>query len=241
MVKKVGCIGCLGVVGVVLLLVVIVAVAGPRTSSRTTETASSPSSPASQVEESASSAEEEVAAVPPSDPVVQPIALRGSGQTATDPITLPGRNAIATFKHDGRRNFAVKVFAPGAREDLLINKIGPYDGSRLISGAAPVTLDIQADGNWTVEVDPIRPTSSPAFSGRGDAVSGSFRPPGNGAWTMTHDGTRNFAVKLHCSTGSPQLIQNIIGPLDGSRVVTFRGNSCFWEVEADGSWSLAPR
>ena len=40
-----------------------------------------------------------------------------------------------------------------------------------------VTFDIRADGAWTIRIDPVGPADSPAFSGKGDAVSGLFDPP----------------------------------------------------------------
>jgi len=152
---------------------------------------------------------------------------------------LPPGAHIVTFTHDGARNFAVKTFQAN-KEDLLINRIGPYQGARPLVGGDPITFDIQADGNWTAQIEPIGQAPSPAFSGRGDAVSGTFNPPASGAWEVRHDGQRNFIVQLHCAGGS-NLVQNQIGPVSGSRVVQFGRGPCFWEVEADGSWSLAPR
>lgn len=74
-------------------------------------------------------------------------------------------------------------------------------------------------------------------------MSGQFSPPGSGAWTITHDGKRNFIVQLYCAGDSfgPQLVQNMIGAVDGSKVVQFGRGLCYWVVQADGAWSLAPR
>jgi hypothetical protein len=129
----------------------------------------------------------------------------------------------------------------GDKKDLLINEIGSYQGQRPIFGQEPVFFDIDADGAWTLRIEPVGTQGSPAFSGRGDAVSGMFSPPsGPSPWTITHTGESNFAVWLHCSGGS-DLIQNEIGRVAGSRVIQFEDGPCLWEVEADGEWSLAPR
>jgi hypothetical protein len=178
------------------------------------------------------------APVPTEEP--EPVELSGSGQYATEPITLPVGVYAATFSHDGQSNFVVLSYIDN-EEDLLINEIGPYSGSRpLVSAGSPITLNIDADGAWTLRIEPIGPTSSPAFAGDGDAVSGIFEAPGLGPWNISHSGFSNFVVLLHCEGGS-SLIQNEIGAVEGSQVVNFASGPCFWEVEADGNWSLEPR
>jgi hypothetical protein len=123
----------------------------------------------------------------------------------------------------------------------LINTIGPYNGTRPIIGTDPVTFDIEADGAWTLVLEPIKGGGEPPFSGKGDDVSSFFAPPQTGPWEFSHDGKRNFVVKLHCSDGTPQLVQNRIGEFEGSGIVRFGKAPCYWEVTADGNWSLAPR
>jgi hypothetical protein len=176
---------------------------------------------------------------PSPTPKPEPIVLRGRGQHATQAVSPPGQISVATFTHTGRRNFIVYSHV-GQRRELLVNKIGNYQGQRPILGADPVVFDIDADGDWTIILDvvPLVPTAD--IQGHGDFVSGIFNPPGNGAWEIQHAGTRNFIVKLHCASGT-NLVQNVIGPVSGSRVLQFGRGPCFWEIEADGSWLLRPR
>lgn len=176
---------------------------------------------------------------PTSTPEPEPVVLEGFGQFATNPILLPSTVSVATFTHNGSRNFVVKVFQ-GSDQDLLVNEIGAYQGSRPILGLEPVVLDIDADGAWTVRIEPIGLATSPAFGGSGDAVSGLFDPPSTGPWTVEHNGQRNFVVWLHCASSS-DLVQNEIGPVSGSTVISFGDGPCFWEIEADGGWALNPR
>lgn len=168
------------------------------------------------------------------------VALAGRGQTATETVSPPAPQSIATFTHDGTRNFIVRAHPDSGSPDLLVNKIGAYSGSRLLASTSPVMLDIKADGRWTATLDPIPWSGEAAFSGTGDAVSGQFDAPAAGAWTFSHDGQRNFIVRLHCA-GTRDLIQNRIGAAEGSQVIPARRGPCFWEVQADGAWSLAPR
>lgn len=169
----------------------------------------------------------------------EPLYLEGRGQTATDPFSLPAPDSMIAFTHDGSRNFIVRAYA-GDRPDSLVNVIGPYSGSRPISSTNPVSLDIQADGAWTATVSPIPPDGSLEFSGVGDTVGGWFTPPSRATFDITHDGSRNFIVRAQCA-GRSESVQNEIGPVTGSRVVTFRGGPCYWDVRADGNWSLTPR
>lgn len=169
----------------------------------------------------------------------QPVTFNGTGQYATDPFTLPAPVSVAHFTHSGSSNFIVEVYT-GNEKDLLINTIGAYDGYRPLVSLEQVSLNITADGGWSVQIDPIGVANTAAFSGRGDAVSGLFDPPASGAWEIAHNGKSNFIVFLHCAGGS-RLIQNEIGPVTGSTIIQFAEGPCFWEVQADGAWSLSPR
>ena len=176
---------------------------------------------------------------PTPKPTFASVTLAGAGQTATDPIELPAGVYKAHFTHGGNANFIVKSYQ-ATTEDLLINKIGAYDGVRPVVGGETLLLDIDADGAWSLTIDEIGSQASPAFSGRGDAVSDLFEPPASGPWTITHDGQANFIVRCQCAGGA-SLVQNEIGAVDGSRVVQFSRGPCFWDVKADGSWALQPR
>lgn len=167
--------------------------------------------------------------------------LQGSGQSAPAAFYLPATDSVLTFTHSGSRNFIVQAYVGSARPDLLVNTIGGYSGSRPLSAAEPVMLDIQADGPWTVQIDPIAGGGAVAFSGAGDSVSGWFDSPGRATIDVSHDGARNFIVSAHCTGGRPTLVQNEIGAASGSRVVNFPSGSCYWNVRADGNWSLTPR
>jgi hypothetical protein len=125
--------------------------------------------------------------------------------------------------------------------DLLINEIGSYTGSRPLVGPGSYIFDIDADGGWSVTITPIGAQATISTSGVGDSVSGVFLVSGSTAtMTVSHDGSSNFAVWLNCD-GGRDLFQNEIGPVSGSRVLQIpRGSSlCFWDVTADGAWSLA--
>lgn len=174
---------------------------------------------------------------------VPPVALEGSGQAVTDMIVPPSGVNRVTFTHQGRRNFIVKVYT-GAGEDLLVNKVGVYEGSRPLFTDEQVFFEINADGPWSILIEPIAFDESIAggFTGQGDAVSGVFTPPSSGPvpFDVLHTGDRNFIVYLHCAGGS-NLLQNEVGAVGGSFVVRYDNGPCLWEVQADGEWTLTPR
>jgi hypothetical protein len=182
-------------------------------------------------------------AVPPTSsptPVLVPVALEGDGQTATDPVQPPGPISVASLTHKGSRNFIVYVIA-GDQKELLVNTIGEYQGQVPVSSTGPVIFNIEADGHWSLHLDPLGSADSAAFAGTGDSVSGVFDAPANGAWEIENAGKRNFIVYLTCNDRRPDLIENKIGPFKGSTYLTFGGKHCFWTVRSDGAWSLAPR
>jgi hypothetical protein len=168
-----------------------------------------------------------------------PITLSGTGRKVTDPISLPWDNTRVTLSHNGNRNFAVTAYQGGA-ETLLVNVIGGFQGARPLIGAGEVYLDIDADGDWTATIEPLGQADGAAFAGSGPDVSGLFDAPVSGPWEFSHDGSRNFVVHLHCA-GTSDLVQNEVGKVAASTEVSFGTAPCFWEVEGDGNWSLAPQ
>lgn len=179
--------------------------------------------------------------IPATEVPVEPIHLEGSGQTATDPVDVGFPAAVASLTHNGSRNFIVHVLTGDGAEDSIVNEIGPYSGQVLVPGPGALTFDVKADGAWTIDINPAGSASEAAFSGKGDAVSGLFDPPENGAWEISHDGESNFMVHLVCGGDRSRSVQNEIGPVTASAIVKFGDGPCLWTVHADGNWTLAPR
>jgi hypothetical protein len=181
--------------------------------------------------------------VPTATPEPEPITINGSGQTVTDPIYVPFSLARVTFTHNGRSNFIVQVYS-GDDVDYLTNAIGDYTGSRLMLGEREVFFEMNADGDWTIQIDPlgVDVTLAEGASGRGDMITELFFPKKEGAvpYKFTHNGDSNFIVKLICA-GGEDYVQNEIGTVDGSAVARFKDGPCMWDVQADGDWTIAPK
>lgn len=177
-------------------------------------------------------------------PPPQPIVLSGIGAKVTDPIMIPFGYARATFTHDGRSNFIVWAYQ-GSDRDLVVNEIGAYTGSRFVAGKKETFFEIDADGTWSLRLEPLgynQGIATGGIQGRGDTVSDLFEPAkiGNIPYRFSHNGNSNFIVWLYC-TGGNDLIQNEIGPVASEAVARFSKGPCFYEVQADGDWSIAPK
>ena len=151
----------------------------------------------------------------------------------------PGQVAVATLTHDGSRNFAIFSLDAGmAQQDLIVNTIGPYQGTVLFNagfGGDPSSLEITADGNWTVTMKSVlslRQFSGNAVTGVGDDVVLYLGDAG--AATISHDGSRNFAIWLYGD--STDLAVNEIGPYNGT--VRWMAGPSVVAVTADGNWGV---
>lgn len=91
-----------------------------------------------------------------------PWTFSGNGADVSSPFLLESGMGAVKYKmhHVGSSNFQIWLFhVSGDYEELLVNEIGNYDGSTLhsvggILGSEPGIhyLDIEADGNWQVEI-----------------------------------------------------------------------------------------
>lgn len=171
-----------------------------------------------------------------------PIRIDGRGDDVVS-INKPDVPAIVRLTHTGSSNFIVTSHDGAGNEiDLLVNEIGPYEGTRPLDfAAAELTerLEIQADGNWAVVVEPLSAARSirvPAakFSGQGDSVlvlSGSSPDTAD----ISHLGESNFVVKSYGRTS--HLLVNEIGDYEGTVIIP--GDTAVLEVVADGQWQIA--
>ncbi len=74
--------------------------------------------------------------------------LNGSGDEV---VRYEGSASTLTSTHDGSSNFIILGFkADGEYNELIVNEIGTYSGTDTIDSETDI-LDIQADGNWTLD------------------------------------------------------------------------------------------
>lgn len=165
--------------------------------------------------------------------------LTGRGADVVDLVVPDGDAAVLNITHQGSSNFAITGYdASGEYLDLLVNEIGNYEGSRpvnLVDGDTVAELEIEADGEWTIEVVPLvsLPVSGDQVTGHGDQILVVGWTGGRLA--VTHDGESNFVVLTYGQSGTDLAI-NVIGPYDGT--IRLDSNVFIVEVQADGKWTL---
>lgn len=66
-----------------------------------------------------------------------------------------GKTTVATFTHDGKRNFIVYLRTLDGDYSLATNEIGVYTGEKVIKLEKDKEYfwDVKADGNWTIKLD----------------------------------------------------------------------------------------
>lgn len=173
--------------------------------------------------------------------IVTPQEFSGSGDDVVTGVNL-GSSGIyrAHITHSGSRNFIVKSYSDSGSKNLMVNTIGDYDGYVLVLGSSPLSIEVQADGNWDISIEKCGTTTENSFSGNGDYVTDVFQAT-SGAWTFTYNGEHNFVVRAYTTSGSDLLV-NTIGSYEGTQMLTVpAGSNVVLEIKADtsGTWTAA--
>jgi hypothetical protein len=181
-------------------------------------------------------------------PDFETLSYSGSGDSVITDIDLPeGAVYYAYLTHSGSRNFIVKAYDSSDRHDLLVNEIGNYYGSCLITLTDVSRIEVTASGDWSINISqltfPDGNRDITSLSGSGAYVSYIFDAPA-GTWSFTHDGSRNFIVYAYftdgtsLSTKNRDLVINEIGVYSGDHYISVpTGKHIILSIEADGNWT----
>jgi hypothetical protein len=169
-----------------------------------------------------------------------PLVFTGAGDDVVD-IGAGNTALFVIASHDGQSNFIVHSLDEDLQDvDGVVNEIGTFAGTVPLSTFGSVAdvryLEVQADGNWSLELIGIARlpvVNDPSFAGAGKQVV--LYMGGGGIFTITHDGTSNFIVHVTTADGVDGLI-NEIGPYSGRKPVP--AGAAIIEVNADGNWSF---
>jgi hypothetical protein len=171
--------------------------------------------------------------------------FNGRGDSRTPPFDLVGGMTIFRSTHQGTELFVLRLFdSKGQQIRVLANQTGKYDGSIGVGApAGAFTIEITADGPWSITVEQPRPTSGEALPAateqRGQQVVGAFAGGGDVRFTFTHDGQSIFTVTLFDNEGNATaILVSETGAYDNS-VVASAPPIFYLVVDADGSWSAA--
>ncbi len=92
----------------------------------------------------------------PANAEAPPIRFDGTGVSVSPVLDLDAGLVRFRLTHDGSENFIVELYAAdGDPIDLLVNEIGEFSGAQAveIEEAGSYLLNIDADRDWTVEVE----------------------------------------------------------------------------------------
>lgn len=180
----------------------------------------------------------------------KPISFSGTGDKVIDHVNLSKGRYYAEYTCDGDSNLIADLYygdGPG-QYNCLANDIAPCSGQMHITQArgqdiVDGSLEVRADGNWTITIKPISETATTNIKGHGDMVTGIFTAPASRATsTYSASGDSNFIVEVYSLFGSThdyQLAANDIAPCSGQRIIHLtQGTPYYFVVRADGDWSL---
>ena len=162
---------------------------------------------------------------------------QGSGDYVATGLKV-SNYAVLTATHTGNSNFIVHTYDEDGRTIGLINEIGNYRGQVLIDESGIYEIEIIADGNWNITASGLSTTNSTIFSGTGDSVTPIFNTS-NRVWEISHMGQSNFIVHEYDVYDDRDGLVNEIGNYSGVVRSDLIGN-CFFEILADGSWTIKP-
>ena len=171
------------------------------------------------------------------------VTFQGAGPTVTERFRLPAYFSVLTVRYDGAGRLGVRVLLPDS-EQQLVTATGPYVGQFPLWGTAPLAVNVQASGPWSVRIQSIEHTDALEFSGTSDTVTDFFDPPASGRWRFVVEGRRPYGLFLHCSGPVTRIVQQGSGPSDLRLDVGFPPGPCFWQVSVgsgpESSWRLTP-
>lgn len=187
----------------------------------------------------------EPTATPRSEPETQ--SYSGNGQRVTDTVTIEGGFTVFTMDHDGSSNFQVELIDEdtGETREYLANEIGAWQATQpYYVPPGNYVLDVNADGNWNIDVAQPRPAASEvselpvSASDQYPNYIGPVRFDGLHTFSAEYNGEGNFAVWVLDEDGREQdLIFNEIGQFEGQN--TYSGNHVgYIRIEATGDWRL---
>ena len=187
---------------------------------------------------------EHIPPTPTPTPLPEPKAYSGSGSDVVAIEKPGGLDAVVIVHVVGNAEssyFGVTGFdEAGKQTDLLVNTTDPYDGITLLDarkGQTTTRLQVEAQGDWTIEVRPLAMARAAAVpgttSGAGDDVLLLDGEPDTAHIVGNAEG-RYFGVIGHGKRYD--LLVNTTDPYDG-RVIVNR-DTVVIEVKATGEWEV---
>lgn len=171
--------------------------------------------------------------------IPDPVTYTGNGD---DVITLAPFDGVFVFHITGnssKHHFAVKGYdSNGENTGLFVNTTSAYDGITIDPKQETTTLEVNASGDWIIEVQSINKmetiSSGETLSGSGDTVI-VVSSYGSTATISGNAGNNHFAVKSY-GRKRDKLLVNTTEVYEGT--VMLSGEPIILEIDAVGEWSI---
>lgn len=143
----------------------------------------------------------------------------------------------ARVTKDGNRHFSIQAHY-GDTYDLLVNNSDDsYTGYVLIEPVGDYIFEINAQGNWTIDIYELGTTTKDEFIGTGDCVTPVFIPTSN-IYQISCDTNRHIAVMGWKSDGTYDLLINQSESYEGKVLFKNTGDYSFFEINSKDDWSI---
>lgn len=173
-----------------------------------------------------------------------PQTVSGTG-SAVESVSVEGGLTVVESEHHGSDTFRVRLRDEDGASAPFVDDAGAYEGAKAsLLEAGTYTVDVEADGDWRIEVRQPRATAADAdalpqtVSDEIPAVVGPFAFDGSHSAAAEHDGEGYFQVRIFPEAGTnPEMVILEKGEYEGE--TTFSYDGVGWiDVDADGPWSL---
>lgn len=146
--------------------------------------------------------------------------------------------SCAHIKNSGTGYFAVKGYY-GNEKELLVNTTKAYDGEVLLAGGFEYDFEVNAKGEWTIEICEQASTTAQSFSGNSDFVTPVFFKTDN-VYEVTTVGDGHFAVKGWSLDGYDLLVNTTEKDYSGKIMFNTDKPYAFFQINAEREWSIKP-
>lgn len=162
----------------------------------------------------------------------------GSGDDIVSGFVSPEKLSYAYIKHSGDGHFAVKAHYDDSY-DLLANTTEPYDGKTLIIPNKEYTFEVNARGDWSIEVYELGTSLMDTFKGYGDFVTPIFSGTSE-TYEISSTGSGHFSVKAWTDKGYDLLVNTTDDNYSGKVLLKGSSKGAFFEINSSREWSIKP-
>lgn len=181
---------------------------------------------------------EDVSETPPPAPA-EPVVYTGAGDDVLSIELLDGGCAFHITGNQADRYFGVIGYdGSGNRIEAFVNTTDPYDGITYDPEQKTALLEIEAVGDWTIELLPLSLletiSAGETITGEGDCVI-KVLESGTTATIAGNDEERYFGVRSYAGSKREGLV-NTTDKYDGT--VMLKGSPEILVITAEGAWSV---